>query len=121
MRIVSGLLVAAIALLPAYTGAAYATNGRQAVGMCTDQPDCSWSRLKDGSIFITKGDKVITCPSAEAQCTVELTHGNTHGFGPRPTPPTTIAQPGKPTAPPKLINPGITVMHPTMPKIGGLR
>ena len=54
---------------------AFATNGRQAVGMCIEQSGCSWQRNKDGSILILSGGDnatIITCPSAEAECKVAI-------------------------------------------------
>lgn len=66
-------LAALATLTVAFATPAFATTGRQAVGACIDGGGgCEWSRLKDGSIWITKGDTVIHCASAEAQCTTAL-------------------------------------------------
>lgn len=54
--------------------AAWATTGREAVGMCIDSTAsgarCGWAVSKDGSIDVCNKNGCVTCPSATAECTV---------------------------------------------------
>lgn len=67
------ILATAVALVSAtiVTTAAHATTGRDAVGTCIDRKGCLWTVHDDGSITILTDDGTfISCPGAEAQCTV---------------------------------------------------
>lgn len=67
------ILAAAIATAAFATVPAYATTGRDAVGMCIDNQSkgCVWLMDNKGQIEIITGDnRYITCPDAKSQCTL---------------------------------------------------
>ncbi len=61
------VLAAGLAATPAF-----ATNGRQAVGMCIDQPGCTYAVSKDGTNIdiITADGTYIHCPDAKSECVI---------------------------------------------------
>jgi hypothetical protein len=52
------------------TSPAFAVTGRQAVGACIDKPGCEWWVGPKGEIAVVTNGTVITCPGADAKCTV---------------------------------------------------
>ena len=62
----------AIAASALTMSSAHATNGRQAVGMCIDQPGCSYAVGKDGKNIdiITADGTYIHCADAKSECTI---------------------------------------------------
>jgi hypothetical protein len=67
------LRFAAVVVATTLSTAAWATTGRDAVGMCIDSTAsgarCGWAVSKDGSIDICNKNGCVTCPSATAECT----------------------------------------------------
>lgn len=58
----------------AMSSAAYAIDGRTAVGMCIDSTAggarCAWSVNDKGEVDICNKNGCVTCPSATGECTV---------------------------------------------------
>ena len=71
-------LGAALSIGAAFTAPAMALDGRHAVGLCIDNPKCSYTVDKAGGIDIMVNGHWVSCPGATKECTaVDRTGGKT--------------------------------------------
>ncbi len=74
-------LTAALAAAAAFTGPAFAIDGRHAVGLCIDNPKCHFTVDKAGGIDIMVDGHWVSCPGATKECTAVDRTGKSDEIG----------------------------------------